>query len=439
MSAKHEAKSIHTTSGALATALSLALALVNSGCQRHWAGRPERPAYLREVKAYDTADHFQQLESKYEAPGASEEQKREARDKYVRHALRVLDVKYCQFLDDLIYDRKGFDSSADILAIGLDTASVLFEPPATKSILAGAAAVTTGTKVAIDKTYFYDQTLPVLVHQMEADRQTVLTDVMINLDKPTTAYRLDDALRDLGRYYHAGTIDGALVAVQQRAAQQQKEAETRLKEVKANNDALALQLRGSIEMWLRDEKVSQNERNTRLKKLKDFIATTFALPPGMDQMIWLQGATSSQLATMMGSLDIPKKTQKEIDEFHQKMTKDAEEKARDLSAREKAALEEMCKGEAQWQAALTAVKTWFKSRTPEEQGADGDTFYDDGTAKGIDFAQPPFSGFVLSGQNRIDPGKFDAFLDALSRNNKAHQELLARFIAGEKDIVYPKP
>jgi hypothetical protein len=439
MSANRDSLSIHTTLCSLLTAMVLALTLVSFGCGRHWAGRPERPAYLRDVSDYDSKDHFKTLEGEYEADGASEEGKRAARDKYVRHGLRVLDSKYCKFLDDLIYDRKGFDSSADILAIGLDTASVLFAPATTKSILAGAAAVTTGSKVTIDKTYFYDQALPGLVHQMEADRQSVLADIMISLDKPTSSYRLDDALRDLGRYYHAGTIDGALVAIQRRAAKQQEEAETRLDAIKANNDPLALQLRGSIQMWLLDDDktVDQKERDARLKRFKAYVAATFPILRGTDEVAWMQGATSSQLTMIMRSLGIPKKTQEEIDKFRQRIAEADEREKRTLTDREKAVLDAMSEGPPQWQAALTAVETWFAGQEPARRNAYCDALYADATRKGIDFSRTPFNPFVLSGKKRIDPAQLKEFLKALDGGNQAHKEMLAEFIARE-GIQYPR-
>ena len=437
MSAKRDSLGIHTVWCTLPTVLVLVLALLGSGCGRHWAGRPERPAYLLDVHDYDSKDHFKALEEAYETAGAAAQDKRDARDKYVRHGRRVMDSKYAKFLDDLIYDRKGFDSSADILAIGLDTASALFQPVTTKSILAGASAVTTGSKVTIDKTYFYDQTLPVLVHQMEADRQAVLADIMAGLDKPTNGYSLDEALRDLGRYYHAGTIDGALVAIQRQAAERQREAEVKLNAIKSNNDPLALQLRGSIQMWLYDDTVGQNVRNDRLQQLERYVAATFPIARSTDALVWMQGATASELTMILGSLKIPKKTQDEIDAFYQKDTAEAAKVEKELAAREQAALAEMNKGAKEWDAAREAVKTWFAAQDPNAQGTCGDVFYDAATLSGIDFSKAPFDNkFVLRGQERIDPKQLNDFIDALKAGDKKYKEMLARVIS-MLGIPYP--
>ncbi len=116
------------------------------------------------------------------------------------------------------------------MAISLDTASVLFTPLTTKSILAGLSALATSGKTAINKVYFYEQTLPVIITQMESDRQSVLADIIEGLAADDNIYPLHHAVRDLSRYFTAGTIDGALAEIQKQAAKKADDAQVRIRQ-----------------------------------------------------------------------------------------------------------------------------------------------------------------------------------------------------------------
>src|SRR5262249_2320541 len=128
-------------------------------------------------------------------------------------------------------------------------------------------------------------------------------------------YRLEDALRDLTRYYNAGTIDGALVAIQQHAAEGKKAAEETMKELRSNNEPMARRRRGSIDMWLLDPAISQAERDGRLKDLKSVIGTKYGQDTAANATLWLQSASEAQLQDIMTLLRIEPRDDKEIEDF----------------------------------------------------------------------------------------------------------------------------
>jgi hypothetical protein len=214
------------------TVLLVALAMpFPAGC-RHWAGRPERVqlVQLTENKKWTPFEQsLIDLENAYDESGADAQKRRDIRDQYARKMISVIDQRYENFLDDLVAQRKGFDASADITAISLSTASALFAPVTTKSILAGLSALTTASKTVVSKVYFYEQTLPALTSQMEANRQAVLADIMEGLKARVDAYPLQQTLRDLSRYYTAGTIDGAVTEIQKQAAEKSKDAQLKIR------------------------------------------------------------------------------------------------------------------------------------------------------------------------------------------------------------------
>lgn len=209
--------------------LATVVMVFNSGCGKHLAGRPERIQLVENEDPTPFEEELIDLEAEYDEPQTDTQTRRNIRDQYSRKMMAIIDKRYNDFLDDLVIKRKGFDASADITAISLDTASVLFTPVTTKSILAGLSALTTAGKTSINKVYFYEQTLPVLITQMESNRQSVLADLIEGLSADDSTYPLHHAQRDLNRYFAAGTIDGALVEIQKQAATKADDAQIRIR------------------------------------------------------------------------------------------------------------------------------------------------------------------------------------------------------------------
>ncbi len=194
----------------------------------HTSGRPLSVDLLQEPSSAPwVVKELLELEAQYDAATQDPTQRR-LRNRFARKMLALTDKNYNGFLDDLVRQRKAFDATSDITAISLDTASVLFTPATTKSILAGLSGLTTAGKTAVNKVYFYEQTLPVMISQMSADRQRVLADIQEGLTLDVTQYPLLRLLSDLQRYYLAGTIDGALQSVQRQAARTAEDAEERI-------------------------------------------------------------------------------------------------------------------------------------------------------------------------------------------------------------------
>jgi len=311
-------QALNNAASSCCSVIVLWMLVVGCGCS-HMAGRPDRPKYFADVTKIDTALHFETIEQLYNSP-APESDKRGHRDQYIRDALRVYDAKYEEFLDDLVNARKGLNAGADITSIALDTASVLATPASTKSLLAGLSAITTGSKIAIDKAYFYDQTLPAIVQQMEANRQAILAKIEEGLTQPSDQYKLDDALRDLRLYYNAGTIDGALIAIQQQAAKTKQDADSQIKTIRSNNEPVAQRYRGSIQVWLDGAKLTEDQRTANREALGRSAHARFGIAPE-DVLLWLQGASVSELKHLTTLLQVPLLSQADIDTYNEEKFK----------------------------------------------------------------------------------------------------------------------
>lgn len=71
----------------------------------------------------------------------------------------------------------------------------------------------TGARMAVDKNIFLEQAAGALISQMRAERAKVDTQISQYLKQSSLNYPLDQALRDLVRYYEAGTLAHAAEAL----------------------------------------------------------------------------------------------------------------------------------------------------------------------------------------------------------------------------------
>lgn len=151
------------------------------------------------------------------------------RDQVIHARIALIDSRFKVFLTDLGVDTKTLAIGADLAVIGLNTGSVLSGGETAKDILSGLAAAVTGAKGAVDKNAFYDQTAPTLVSQMIASRREVLAGILAKMQTPN--YSLVEALVDLESYEFAGSFNGALQQIGQKAGNQFQVAEARIQQL----------------------------------------------------------------------------------------------------------------------------------------------------------------------------------------------------------------
>src|SRR5437899_1909788 len=94
--------------------------------------------------------------------------------------------------------------------------------------LAASSAGIIGVKGAIDADLFYQKTMPALVAQMDAQRRTVLANILQGLSQGLDLYPLQQGLRDVDSYYAAGTIPGAISGVVTDAGAKSEEADIKI-------------------------------------------------------------------------------------------------------------------------------------------------------------------------------------------------------------------
>jgi hypothetical protein len=161
-----------------------------------------------------------------------ERSKQDIRNEIIDIGMILVDQRFEVFRGEFSATKKSLDTGTDVAVIALNSTAAVIVPSSTTQILAAIAAGVTGTKASIDKNYFYEKSVPVLLKAMEAQRTTVRASLIQGIGESVEAFPLTAALGDLYRYQFAGSIDGSFIAIQQLAAEQQRDAERTLGEVR---------------------------------------------------------------------------------------------------------------------------------------------------------------------------------------------------------------
>ena len=135
------------------------------------------------------------------------------RDTVVYRQIEVIDINYFNFESRLNSAYNSVDVGADLTALILNGLGATTGAAATKAALAAASAGVIGARNVISTDIFYQKTLPALIAQMRANRQTALVTIKKGLQLPITKYSLDEALLEVSNYYVAGTLPSAIVQV----------------------------------------------------------------------------------------------------------------------------------------------------------------------------------------------------------------------------------
>jgi len=192
-------------------AILMAATLV-SGCRSYEAmqGFPQQ--------MYHVKTQIRNLSKLVESEGANlaaidNDKNTNARNKYIYDCVALANLQYDMFLKKVSGIKNAVDAGKDIAVGAMGAVGAIVGGGAAQALSAGVAATTAGG-VAIDKTFFYNSTMPTMITAMNAERTAVYTDIAIGLNKEYKEYPISTAVSDLERYYFAGTLAGAQSSIQ---------------------------------------------------------------------------------------------------------------------------------------------------------------------------------------------------------------------------------
>ena len=198
------------------------ISLALGGCMSITSGGapPQSFSIDNDLKQLET--HFAQvglIENYYQAPSAN------ARNQFITARLVLMNIHYIEFIRKMNGEKQFVDSATDILVMSLNLAGASVDSTSVKTALAAISAGVTGSKIAIDKYYYYEKTIAALIAAMNAQRKQALQSLIEGMDKDLQQYPFETALADLDNYYYAGTFMAAIQAIQVDAGVKEQKAD----------------------------------------------------------------------------------------------------------------------------------------------------------------------------------------------------------------------
>ena len=158
----------------------------------------------------------------------SSEQKeyfRQKRNNILSNLTLLMDIRYRQY-ERAFYNVGATAGSAfDIAVLGMTAAGSVSGGAATKSILSAIAAGLTGTRLALEKNFLYEQTSPILIKQMQKLRKDKLAEIDKKMADNIDTYPLERGLIDIAEYFYSGTIVSALQSMTEKLSQKTADQE----------------------------------------------------------------------------------------------------------------------------------------------------------------------------------------------------------------------
>jgi hypothetical protein len=171
--------------------------------------------------------------------------KKTFRNEIIDAQMAAIDAKFADFERDIYKEGVGWGVGTDWAVLALTAAAAIVHPVDTKTALAALSTAFVGAKASFDKTALFDKTLPALLAQMVAQRETLRAIIRQNEDLPVDKYTLSAALSELHKFEFAGSMPGAIVSITQDAGNKAAIATQKLNDVReakfvksASGDAL---------------------------------------------------------------------------------------------------------------------------------------------------------------------------------------------------------
>ena len=114
----------------------------------------------------------------------------------------------------------GHSFASDVTTLGLDTAATAVGAAGIKTILTAISTGVGGQKIAVQRDFFQNQNVALIIKNMRAARAETLAKIRSKTSKSVDEYPLQDALLDLQEYFAAGTIIGGIQHASDTAALQ---------------------------------------------------------------------------------------------------------------------------------------------------------------------------------------------------------------------------
>jgi len=155
------------------------------------------------------------------------------RNEIIRRLMRLDDESFNAWSQKL-YGARAISSGVADFATGLMGAFAAASGASAAKSLGLAVAGVSGARSAAEKDIFFEKSAGALISKMKEDRAKVDAQITQYLDKNTVQYPLEQGLRDIIRYYEAGTLASASETLQADAKVAQLGAQAQVEDIKGD-------------------------------------------------------------------------------------------------------------------------------------------------------------------------------------------------------------
>lgn len=214
-----------------------ALLFCTTGCLRLG---PKRPAAMRSADLIFapgtsttgtpvTKDQLAVLVGEYHkvvnSPTANLDLAKTYRNQIIFGMMSNIEYIYNDFEGSLLAKRALAQTGEDAAQLGATAAIAVVGAPDIKDLLAASAVALHGTRLSFDKNFFQERTTSAILSQMRASRADVQAQIIKRSADTVSGYSLEEAWKDLQRYFNAGTIQSALIQIDASAGEAAKTAQ----------------------------------------------------------------------------------------------------------------------------------------------------------------------------------------------------------------------
>jgi hypothetical protein len=150
--------------------------------------------------------------------------KKELRNKIIDERLLEVDHQFEVFETELWREGVGSGIGTDWAQLAIAGLTATLEGESTKTVLGAIQTGIIGAKASFDKNTYMNKTLPAIMAQMVAQRDTVRAEIEKNKKLSVIDYTIYAAISDIRRFIRAGTIFGAIQEISKDAGEKSKKA-----------------------------------------------------------------------------------------------------------------------------------------------------------------------------------------------------------------------
>jgi|GEM_PF-1343303 len=212
---------------------------------------------------------------------------------YIVNRIRVdIEMNYRAYESALFIGRARTDVAWDFLEQGLTFAGTVSNGERVKTVLDAVLSGIKGTRLSVDKNFFREKTVEIIMSKMQASRDRVKNLITEKMSEMTALeYPFEEAWVDLTQFFYAGTLQAGIQALAADAAQDadkaKKETESLDRLRISGGFATATRLDRDNTRLIRskfNDLFRQNDVATAKKVLKDL---GIAIKPGAtDKEVW---------------------------------------------------------------------------------------------------------------------------------------------------------